>query len=474
MTEEKIIQKHSQDRLGTKKIGTLLMEFSIPATIGMLVNALYNIVDRMFIGNAKDLQSLGLTALTVSFPIMMIMMGLALMFGAGGASLFSIKLGEKDREGAERILGNSIAMIFITSFLFMVIALMNLEGLLTLFGASEESMPYALEYMRIILYASVLQGPSVGMNHFMRADGSPKSAMFSMFIGAGFNIVFDYVFIFIFGWGMAGAALATIGGQGLSAIWGISYFLSKRSNMRLRPKNLILTPSIVGKTILAGLPSFANQISGSFLSLILNNRLGYYGGDVAIGGMGAINSLQTLLVLPTIGISHGAQPIIGYNRGAKNYHRIKEALGKAILTASVIAITGFAVTRVFPGALIGAFGKEEAFREFGTNAIKIVMLMLPVMGVQIIGSLYFQAVGRPKISLLLTLSRQVLLLIPTILIMANLFGLKGILMAVPISDFLAFAITGGFLLVEIRRLNGLIREQEGGRRREAGIENVNI
>jgi putative MATE family efflux protein len=463
MTEEKTIQKYSQDRLGTKKIGTLLMEFSIPATIGMLVNAIYNIVDRIFIGNAKDLQSIGLTALTVSFPIMMIMMGLALMFGAGGASLFSIKLGEKDRDGAEKILGNSIAMIIITSFLFMVVALINLDGLLRLFGASEESMPYALEYMRIILYASVLQGPSVGMNHFMRADGSPKSAMVSMLIGAGFNIVFDYIFIFIFGWGMAGAALATIGGQGLSAIWGISYFITRRSNMKLRIKNLILSPSIVATTVLAGLPSFANQISGSLLSLILNNRLGYYGGDVAIGGMGAINSLQTLLVLPTIGISHGAQPIIGYNRGARNYHRIRETLGKAILTASVVAILGFVITRIFPGALIGAFGKEEAFREFGTSAIKIVMLMLPVMGVQIIGSLYFQAVGRPKISLLLTLSRQVLLLIPTILVMANLFGLKGILMAVPISDFLAFAITGGFLLVEIRRLNRLIREQEESR-----------
>lgn len=462
MTEEKVVQRHSQDRLGTKKIGKLLMEFSIPATIGMLVNALYNIIDRIFIGNAKDLQSIGLTALTVSFPIMMIMMGLALMFGAGGASLFSIKLGEQDRDGAEKILGNSIAMIFLTSFLFMVIALLNLEGLLRLFGASEESMPYALEYMRIILYASVLQGPSVGMNHFMRADGSPKSAMVSMFIGAGFNVVFDYVFIFIFGWGMAGAALATIGGQGLSAAWGISYFITKRSNMKLRIKNLILSPPIVGRTIMAGLPSFANQVSGSFLSLILNNRLGYYGGDVAIGGMGAINSLQTLLVLPTIGISHGAQPIIGYNRGAGNYHRIRETLGKAILAASVVAITGFAVTRIFPGALIGAFGKEEAFLEFGTSAINIVMLMLPVLGVQIIGSLYFQAVGRPKISLLLTLSRQILLLIPTILIMSNLLGLKGILMAVPISDFLAFTITGGFLLVEIKRLNKLIKEKQKG------------
>ncbi|MHB8127448.1 MAG: MATE family efflux transporter [Mobilitalea sp.] len=458
MAEEKMTQKHTQDRLGTKKIGALLAEFSIPATVAMMVNALYNIVDRMFIGNAEGLESLGLTALTVSFPIMMIMMGLALMFGAGGASLFSIRLGEKDRDGAEKILGNAIAMIFITSFAFMVIALWNLEGLLKLFGASEESMPYAVEYMRIILYASVLQGPAMGLNHFMRADGSPKTAMISMFIGAGFNIVFDYVFIFIFNMGMTGAALATIGGQGLSAIWGITYFLSRRSNMKLRRNNLKLKKELVTKTVLAGLPSFANQISASLLSLILNNRLGYYGGDVAIGGMGAINSLQQLLVLPTIGISHGAQPIIGYNRGAKNYHRIKETLGKAILAATVVACLGYIVTRLFPTALIGTFGKEKEFREFGTMAISKWMLLLPVIGTQIIGSLYFQAAGRPRTSLILTLTRQILILIPMILILSQIFGLNGILVAAPISDAISFIITASFLVVELRRLNRLERE----------------
>jgi putative MATE family efflux protein len=459
MAEQLINKENTQDRLGTKRVGALLAEFSIPATIGMLVNALYNIVDRIFIGNAKELESIGLTALTVSFPIMMIMMGLALMFGAGGASLFSIRLGEKDRDGAEKILGNAIAMIFITSFLFMIIALLNLEGLLKLFGASEESMPYAVEYMRIILYASVLQGPAVGCNHFMRADGSPKSAMISMFIGAGFNIIFDYIFIFIFDMGMTGAALATIGGQGLSAIWGIGYFLSKRSNMKLRLKNMGIKRDLIGRISLAGLPSFANQISASILSLVLNNRLYHYGGDVAIGGIGAINSLQQLLVLPTIGISHGAQPIIGYNRGSGNYHRIKETLGKAILAATIVAVIGFTATRLFPEALIRSFGKEKEFIEFGTMAIGIWMLMLPAIGTQIIGSLYFQAVGRPKISLFLTLTRQVLILIPMILIMSEIFGLKGALSAAPISDSISFLITGSFLLVELKRLNRLKKEK---------------
>lgn len=455
MTDQKITNQNTQDRLGTKKVGVLLAEFSIPATVGMLVNAMYNIIDRMFIGNAKELEFLGLTALTVSFPIMMIMMGLALMFGAGGATLFSIKLGEKDREGAEKLLGNAITMIFITSFLFMIVALWKLEGLLRLFGASGVSMPYAVEYMRIILYASVLQGPAVGMNHFMRADGSPKTAMVSMFIGAGFNIIFDYVFIFLLDMGMTGAALATIGGQGLSAIWGLSYFLSKRSNMKFRFKNMKLKGQLVGRIMLAGIPSFINQISGSILSLILNNQLKLHGGDVAIGGMGAINSLQQLLIMPTIGISHGAQPIIGYNRGARNYHRIKETLGKAILVATVVGTIGFVATRLVPGMLIGFFGKQQEFRAFGTMAIGIWMLLLPTLGTQIIGSLYFQAVGRPRISMLLTLTRQILVLIPMILILSKVYGLKGILYSAPISDATAFLITSVFLITEIRRLNRL-------------------
>ncbi len=449
--------KANQDRLGTKSVGALLAEFSIPATVGMLVNAIYNIVDRIFIGNAEGIGSIGLTALTVSFPIMMIMMGMALMFGAGGAALFSIRLGERDRDEAEQILGNSIMMIFLTSFLFMVLALLNLEKLLWLFGARENSMPYAVEYMRIILYASVLQGPSVGMNHFMRADGSPKTAMVSMFIGAGFNIIFDYVFIYLFHMGMTGAALATIGGQGLSAIWGITYFVSKRSNMKLRLKYMKLKARRVFSILLAGLPSFTNQISGSLLNLILNNSLRIYGGDVAIGGMGAIGSLQQLLVLPTIGISHGAQPIIGYNRGAGNYRRIKETLGKAIAAATVVALLGFTATRLFPTALIGFFGKEKEFLEFGGRAIGIWLMMLPVLGVQIIGALYFQAVGRPKISLLLTLCRQILILIPLLLILPNLFGLRGILISAPISDAITFLITGSFLMIELKRLNRQIK-----------------
>lgn len=443
--------KGKEERLGTEKIERLLMEFSIPATIGMLVGALYNIVDRIFIGNAEELSTYGIGALTVCFPIMMIMMGLALLFGAGGAALFSIRLGERDREGAGKILGNSITMVFITQLIFMIVCLWKLESILALFGADKEIMPYAVEYMRIILFAAVLQGPAMACNNFMRADGSPKSAMVSQIIAAGFNMVFDYILIFQFHMGMTGAALATIGGQGLAAIWGM-YYLIGRANVRLHIKNMKLKISLVSSVILAGLPSFFNQITSSLLNMVLNNKLLEYGGNIAISGMGAVSSIQQILTMPLVGISHGSQPIIGYNRGAGNHKRIKETLKKAIIAATVFTIIGFLVTRLLPGQLISLFGKESTLIAFGEKAITKWFLLLPVVGCQIVGSMYFQSVGKPKISLFLTMTRQVLFLIPAILIFSVIGGLDGILYAAPFADGLSFTITAIFLIFEWKRL----------------------
>jgi putative MATE family efflux protein len=447
------IMKKEQSRLGSDKVGKLLLEFSIPATTGMMVGALYNIVDRMFVGNAKNLSTYGLGALTICFPIMMIMMGLALLFGAGGATLFSIKLGAKDKKGAGVILGNVIVMVFITQIIFMVVTLWKLEPILLLFGADEAFMPYAIEYMRIILYAAIFQGPAMACNHLMRADGSPRSAMISQLIGAGFNILFDYILIYSIGMGMTGAALATIGGQALSAIWGVSYFLTKRSNIKLRISNMRLKPNIILKIIMAGLPSFFNQITGSILNIILNNKLGQYGGNVAISVMGAITSIQHLMIMPIVGISHGSQPIIGYNKGSNQFNRIKETLKKAILAATTIVIIGFILTRLFPDKLIQMFGSDLEFIEFGTWATEVWFFMLPVIGFQIVGSLYFQAVGKPRVGLFLTMTRQLIFLIPLIIILSSTMGLEGILFAAPLADGAAFLITLLFLIFEVKRLN---------------------
>lgn len=448
----------STDRLGEEKVNTLLKQFSVPATVGMLVGALYNIIDRMYIGNSPDLGSPGLAGITISFPITLTMMALAMLFGIGGATMFSIKLGEQLPETAEKYLGNSVVMLVLSSVLFMLASLIFLRPLLTLFGASPQVMPYAVEYMRIVLWGSVFQGLSMGMNSFVRADGSPKIAMVSMFLGAGFNIVFDPIFIYVFRWGMTGAALATIGGQLLTTIWVLSYFTGSRCTIRLKPERMRLEAPIVVRMVQTGTPSFFRQIANSLMHIMLNRGLILYGGDIAVSGMGVINSIQTFMLMPIFGITQGAQPIIGYNFGAKKMERVRETLKLAILVATLIIAIGWLATRLFPDILIRMFSSDPELIAFGTRAIRIWFLFLPVIGFQIVSASYFQAVGRARLATFLTLSRQLIILIPAVIILPRFFGLTGILYAAPLADILSSVITGIWLSVELKRLN-LIEEE---------------
>lgn len=446
------------DRLGEEKVTILLKQFSVPATVGMLVGALYNIIDRMYIGNSPDLGTLGLAGITISFPITLVMMALAMLFGIGGATMFSIKLGEQLPETAEKYLGNSVSMLILVSTLFMVVSLFLLNPLLTLFGASEEVMPYAVEYMRIVLWGSVFQGLSMGLNSFVRADGSPKIAMVSMFLGAGFNIVFDPIFIYVFRWGMTGAALATIGGQLLTTIWVLSYFTGTRCTIRLKPERMRLEARIVARMVQTGTPSFFRQIANSLMHIMLNRGLILYGGDIAVSGMGVINSIQTFMLMPIFGITQGAQPIIGFNFGAKKMERVRETLKLAIYVATLIISTGWLATRLFPDFLIRMFSSDPELIAFGTPAIRIWFLFLPVIGFQIVSASYFQAVGRARVATFLTLSRQLIILIPAVIILPRYFGLAGILYAAPLADILSSVLTGVWLSVELKRLN-LIQEE---------------
>jgi len=276
-----------------------------------------------------------------------------------------------------------------------------------------------------------------------------------MFIGAGFNIIFDYVFIFIFHMGMTGAALATLGGQSLSAIWGITHFIF-RSNIKLKLHNMIPDVKLILRIMLAGLPICCTHISGSVLNIVLNNQIGYYGGDIALSSMGIITSLNQFIILPITGIHHGAQPIISYNRGAGNYSRIKQTLRKSITIATIVCIFTFILTRTIPDKLIGLFGSNPELISFGSKAMRKWFLLLPVVGLQTIVALYFQAVGKPKTSLFLTFTRQLLLLIPAIYLLGYYFGIDGILYAAPLTDGLSFSIALIFLIFEIRRLNKLV------------------
>ncbi|MGX7417847.1 MATE family efflux transporter [Carnobacterium gallinarum] len=437
------------NRMGTESTRKLLIEFSIPAIIGMVVSAIYNIVDRIFIGNTPDIGSLGLAAITVTYPVTLISLALCLLVGVGGATRFSISLGLKNKNDAATYMGNAFLLILFFALLFMIFGNLFIEPILYFLGASEAVEPYAVDYLSIILFGSVFQAISMYGNNFSRAQGNPKNAMISQLLGAGFNILFDYIFIVQFGWGMKGAAYATIGGMFLSAVWQLAFLCSKRSYIPITLKLLKPKVTYMLEIIKTGMPIFLMQLSNSILNIILNGSLAINGGDLAVSTVGIITSFQTLLLMPVSGIIQGQQAIIGYNFGADKMQRVKDTLRDAAIAATIIVVAGFLVVQFMTVPIITMFNKEPDVIRLGVPSIRIWFAALPIVGMQIIFSSYFQAVGKAKIASFLTLSRQILLLIPLILILSRFFGLTGIFLSVPISDVLSFAISSWFLKKEM-------------------------
>ncbi|MGI6144040.1 MAG: MATE family efflux transporter [bacterium] len=428
------------NRLGQEKVSKLLLKFSLPAIVGMLVNSLYNVVDRIFIGN--NVGPYGIAGITIGFPIMIILMSMGLLFGVGGATLFSIRLGEEKSKEAEQSLGNAFVLLVIAGILFMILGQSFLRPLLTVFGASETVLPYSMEYMRVIFFGAVFQVISMGMNNFIRADGNPKIAMYTMFLGAGLNTLLDPIFIIVFKMGMTGAALATILAQCVSAAWVTAYFLGPRSANKLRLKYMRLKLPVVMRITSLGIPGFSLQLANSLLNVILNRSLYFYGGDLAVSGMGIINSIMTIMLMPIIGIRQGAQPIISFNYGARKPGRVKTAVNLANMAATAIVITGYAIIRLFPEQLIGLFNNTPELVEFSRSALLSWTLCLPLVGFQIIASSYFQCIGRALMAMFLTLTRQVIFLIPALLIFPRFWGLTGLLYAAPFADFFSVLLTG--------------------------------
>lgn len=447
--------------LGVEKVSRLLWRFSIPAIIGMVVNALYNVVDRIYIGNAPGLGANGLAGITIGFPIMIILLSIGILFGVGGATLFSMKLGAGEAEEAELALGNAFSLLLISGVLFMVLGQVFLSPLLAAFGASPQVLPYAIGYMRIIFWGAVFQIVSIGLNNFLRADGQPKLAMVTMFMGAGVNIILDPVFIYVFDMGMAGAALATILSQFISMVWILTYFFSKRSHHPIRLKNMVLKWGTAIRITALGLPNFLLQLGNSVLNVVLNMTLLNYGGDIAVSGMGIVNSIQTILLMPITGLVQGAQPIVSFNFGAKKFNRVRETQKYAILIATTIVGIGWLATRIIPEPLVRLFNSEPELLAFGTQALQTWFLGLPIIGFQIVASNFFQATGRTRSAIFLTLTRQIILLIPAILLFSQTWGMAGLLHAAPFSDAAAGLLTAVFYIGGIKRLTK--EEAEGDR-----------
>ena len=439
------------NELESEKIPSLLLKFSVPAIIGLLVNAFYNIIDSIFVG--RGVGDLGLAGVTICLPIVTILMACIMLIGMGATSLISIRLGERKENEAERIIGNALIMFLIIGITLTVVGLIFLKPILIFFGASSDVLPYAMDYLRILLFGSTFLAIGTGMNNFIRAEGNPKIAMNTMLLGTAVNIVLDYIFIFIFNWGIKGAALATITAYFVTSSWVLYYFLSGNSKIKIKKENFKLKQKVVTSIAMIGFPSFILQIAGSVQQTIFNKTLAEYGGDLSLAVIGIIMSITTFLIMPAMGINQGAQPIIGYNYGAKRFDRVKDTLKLSVLSATVIVTIGFIVSKVWPRQIIGIFNKNPELIDMGVHAMGIFFTFIPLVGIQMISSGYFQAVGKPRQATILGLSRQVFIFIPILLIFPRIWGLEGVWWSGPISDLGAFLLTSTWIWFEIKALN---------------------
>lgn len=439
-------------RMKEEKIGSLLWKFSLPAIIGMLVNALYNIVDRIFVG--RGVGAIAIAATTVAFPIMILMMAVAMLIGIGATALISIRLGEQKKDEAEKIAGNAITLLVIFSLLFTGVYFLFADSLLLMFGADQDVLPYARDFTHIIMLGSVFGAIGFGANNFIRAEGNPTIAMLTQLAGTFVNIILNYVFIFKLGLGIKGSALASVIGQALSAALVIAYFYSGKSLLRIRIKYLLnLEFALVGRIMAIGAAPFAMQISFSVQQTILNKTLISLGGELALAAVGIMMSIGTIIIMPVIGISQGAQPLIGYNYGAKEYARVKETLRKGVIAATCYVLVGFAVIYKWTFQIISAFSRNDtALTALTSEALVIFFMLLPFVGFQIMCSNYFQAVGKPVKSMVLSLSRQVLFYIPLLLILPRYFGLQGVWWTSPIADGCSVLLTAVVIFWEMRNL----------------------
>jgi len=446
-------EESSEDNLmGNESIGRLLVRFSIPAIISMLVNALYNVVDSLFVGNINPNDSSLLTGVGLTLPITTVILAFSLMVGIGASARISIKLGEGRKNEAELILGNALTLSAIISFFLAAAGLIFVDDILRAFGASDVSIVHARDYIEVILIGTFFNFVSVSLNHPIRGAGHPVVASVSVLTGALMNVILDPIFIFVFNMGVRGAAVATVISQVIAAMWIFFFYFSRSSTLKFRLKNLPIHRKAVLEIISIGMSPFAMQLAASSVMIVANKVLSSYGGDEAVAAMTVIQRASVLVLMPIIGMNQGAQPIIGYNYGARKYDRVIRTLKYAVIAATVISVVGFLGIQIFPEFVIKAFNSDPKMLNIGINGIRVFFLMLPFVGAQILCTNYFQSVGMARISMFLSLLRQVILLIPLYFVLPQFFGLDGIWYAAPVADLTSFIITLVFISRELRKL----------------------
>jgi len=439
------------ERMGRGSIPKLLLHFAAPAITGLVANALYNIVDRIFVGHTVG--PLGIAAITVAFPFMITVMSFGILVGVGSSSLISIFLGERKKDQAELVLGNALTLLVTGSLFLMAGGYFLGEKILLLSGASRTIIPSALSYMGIIILGIPFSSLSFGFNYFIRAEGHPRYAMFTLILGALLNMILDAVLILHFSMGLRGAAIATVISQLVASVWVCLFYLYSRGALSIIKENLKIRWEITRRILTIGFPPFLLEMTFVLMLALINRVIHYYGGDIGISAVGIFFSLDSLLFLPVIGIGEGVQPLIGYNFGSGDHARVVHAVKLALLWAFTFFFVSFTIMMLFPGQLVSLFNRESVeLMEMATRGMRIAYLCLPLLSVTIITSFTLQALGRARESLVLNLCRQVLFWVPFMILLPKIWGLDGVWMSIPISDSLGSILAGWILWKQVRKL----------------------
>ena len=418
--------------LGTKPVGRLLVQYALPAIIAMTASSLYNMVDSIFIG--QGVGALAISGLAVTFPFMNLSAAFGAGVGVGSSSYLSVKLGQKDYSTAQRILGNNVTLNVIIGLLFSAVSLIFLDPILFFFGASEQTLPYAREYMVIILLGNIITHLYFGMNAVLRAASKPREAMYTTIFTVVFNSLLDPLFIYTFDMGIRGAAIATILSQTVALVWQIRLFSDKSQLLHLKRGIYKLDNTIVKNILGIGISPFAMNATACLVAIFVNQRLLEYGGDLAVGAYGIANRVAFIFIMINFGVNQGMQPIAGYNYGAQNYDRLMRVLKLAMIAGTCITTSGFLVAEFIPHICVSLFTSDTELTELSVNGLRIMMAAMPIVGYQMIVTNFFQSIGKAKISIFLSLSRQLLFLVPLIGVLPLSFGVNGVWVAMPISD----------------------------------------
>ena len=448
--------------LGTKPVGKLLMQYAIPAIIAMTASSLYNMVDSIFIG--QGVGPLAISGLAITFPLMNLSAAFGAAVGVGASTFISVKLGQKDYDTAKHILGNTMTLNLIMGLGVGLVCLLFLDPILRFFGASDQTIPYARDYMVIILLGNVITHMYFGLNAVLRAAGKPKHAMSATIFTVVLNTLLDLLFIYTFGLGIKGAAYATVLAQSLALIWQLYIFSRPKELLHFKRGTFRLQSSIIRNIIAIGLSPFSMNVCACIVVILINNSMVHYGSDLAVGAYGIANKVAFIFVMINMGVNQGMQPIAGYNYGAMRYDRLMKVVKYSIIAATAIMTTGFIIAMTIPGTCARLFTTDPTLIDLSAKGIRYIMVAFPVVGYQMVVSNFFQSIGKAKISIVLSLSRQLLILLPLLLVLPTMFGINGVWVSMPVSDTLSAFMAAWIMIVYMRKFkkqhNEITNEQK--------------